>query len=180
MSASNSQAVTFKVSELIESANTIITQHDKAVVEYDKKIAAFLADHRKQWLAVREANIRKLRDYLTKCLRNKSVPTTQEVTEVLGTKHYSYNGADTRWQYEKPAVYDEQVKHPAGYYAKVDELAALVSLLESMEGKTVSVNQLRNMGFKSREIIDLFRNLADTKRAEARRKAEATNAGAVS
>lgn len=152
-----SATVTFKVDDLIQAARTILIAKERAVEQYRTIEAQYLANNKAQWFESREDNIRKLRDYLTKSLRNKTVPRTADINHFLGGTPRTYNGADSRWLYETPGMYDLQ--KPPGYNANTDGLGALVAMLEAHQGQTVSATQLRNLGFKGSAVLTLFRDV---------------------
>jgi hypothetical protein len=163
--------IEFKVDDLLEAARKVIDAKAEAAKEYEAKCEAHYAEHRVLWIERNAANIRALRDYLTKCLRTGRVPVAKDLDKLANSGARYRHGFDERFLYEKPSMIS--ISPGRAYYTDTEDLEGLVAMLEGMQGEVVSASQLRTLGFKSRSIIDLFRDIAASKRAEAAKEAVA-------
>lgn len=164
--------VQFKTADLLDSARKIVNRKAQAKVEFEKTHARNAVRHREEWLKQNTPNIKALRDYLTKCLRNGTTPTEKGAGEALGRCH---GGMDTygrlkdeAWQYG--GYNSANTTRPPGYGAdQANELPGLISLLEAHQDETISPHQLANMGIKGRLVAQLFRDLAVAQKQEVKK-----------
>lgn len=149
--------IEFKTADLIAAAQKVIDRKGAAEAEYKAAVAQAKAAHRAEWLQTNTAVVRALRDYLSACLRNGAAPDPAEIKKRVGTDRYG-NTVSKHWIYD--GFSDGDVPRPAGLYSNTHELPGLIELLKAHTGDTVTANQLRNLGFKSSSVTDLFRDVA--------------------
>lgn len=158
MSSNTTSTVLFNTQELIESAQKVIDAKKVAEDDYERRRTNYYERHLTDWKIQKTRNVRKMRDYLTKCLRADKAPIMKEIDRLLGPARYR-NNVDDRYIYEKPSIINVE-KGQAVYGDPERDLEALVAMLKAHQGAQVSASQLRGLGFKSRTIVALFRDLA--------------------
>jgi hypothetical protein len=159
--SSNGQAITFSTTELIEAAEKVLDAKKAAIEDFQRREGEWFAQHKADWIKYNEPNIKALRDYLTKCLRNNQAPSTKDLERIIGPARGYRNGGDDRFFYSRPM---STINKPMAAYADPEgDLAALVEMLKANQADTVSASQLRNLGFKSRSIVALFRDVANAR-----------------
>lgn len=159
------QPIEFPVADLIAGARKVLDAHRAAKAEVEAAEVTYREQHQADWLKHHTERIRLLRDHLTVCLRKGTVPRMEDINHKIGPAE-RYTSLDGRFFY--PGVGMSNVHKPPAYHADTTDLAALVEMLETHTGDTVTASQLRNLGFKSKSVISLFRDIASAKRAEAK------------
>jgi hypothetical protein len=143
-------SVTFNRVQLIKVATEALVQHEKQKAVHAEAVKKFLDDHsRKNNNTVR---VRKFRDYLTAELR-KGGPIREPGEDVLGIGRGGGGGHLRDLFYSPPwnHIVESSVTVPKGLLSP-DEYAAtksLVEVLTAVTDDTVSVNELRLLGWKN-------------------------------
>ena len=138
-------SVTFNRLQLVKVAEAALTAHDKAQAEYTKACDQYRADHAAEWGGIER--IRELRDALTARLKKPGPVSRAEVRKLLAV-------SDIENVFYVP-VDDYTVKRkvtaPAKYLSpsEVIETRALLQVLKSATGDTVSANELKLLGLKN-------------------------------
>ncbi|OMB79238.1 hypothetical protein [Mycolicibacterium conceptionense] len=145
-------ALTFKVAGLIQLLDDCTTAHYAAVDKYKQDCTAAREAYTAEWWSENRENVRALRDYLTKSLKNNTPPLHSEARKILGQ--------NTRYRDEInlfiPGGDSNVSKNSAAYY-RMDEIAGLSSLLKAHQGETVTAYQLKELGTHPKDLEKLFR-----------------------
>lgn len=145
-------ALTFKVAELIKLLDDITTAHHAAEDKYKTDCAAARASYAAKWQSDNRENVRALRDYLTKSLKNDTPPLHSEARRLMGQN----TGYRDELNLFIPGGDSNVGKNAAAYY-RMDEIAGLSSLLKAHQGETVTAYQLKELGTHPKDLEKLFR-----------------------
>jgi hypothetical protein len=136
-------SVTFNRAQLVKVAKSALAAHDKAQVAYVAEREEIKTKHAAEWNRQRLVNFR---DWLTKQIKS-GAPVQSPGHDVTG------GGNLTSLFYSPPSDWqlDREHKKPQGLLtpAESTEIRALLKVLESATGDTVSVNELKLLGLKN-------------------------------
>lgn len=145
-------ALTFKVADLIKLLDDITTAHYAAENKYNQDCAAARETYATEWWSDNRENVRALRDYLTKSLKNNTPPLHAEARKLMGQV--------SRYRDELSLFVpggDSNVSKASAVYYRMDEIAGLSSLLKAHQGETVTAYQLKELGTHPKDLEKLFR-----------------------
>lgn len=135
--------MTFNRTLLIKVAQEALTQHERVETEHQQAVAAYQAKHAERYAETSRARARELRDALTKALKSPGPIHSKTVSHVTGSRY-------TDNFYNEPSDYDikKHVEAPKGLLnpSEIAETRALVQVLQSATGDTVSANELKLLG----------------------------------
>lgn len=134
-------SVMFKTQSLIEAAQSILDRKKAAGEEWEAMLAEYYDEHYDTWFKNHTEGVRELRDYLTKCLKERKNPDQATALGLMAQKDYlrfyskpsSPNGLDT------PAGLNP------GHY--VGSLPGLIRMLKAHTGDTITANELKLVGY---------------------------------
>ncbi|AXN53328.1 hypothetical protein PBI_THONKO_56 [Mycobacterium phage Thonko] len=140
-------SVTFNRAQLIKVAEAALSAHDTAQAKYAEACEAYRADHAVEHF--NHSEVAKLRDYLSKRLRKAgAAPVSRaEVRSALGVSDVE----NIFYQPVDDYVVKRNVEAPPKLLspAEVTETRALLQVLKSATGDTVSANELKLLGLKN-------------------------------
>jgi hypothetical protein len=145
-------ALTFKVADLIKLLDDITTAHYAAEDKYKQDCMEARQAYTAEWWSDNRENIRALRDYLTKSIKNNTPPLQSEARKIMGQA--------SRYRDELSLFIpggDSNVSKTSAAYYRTDELAGLSSLLRAHQGETVTAYQLKELGTHPKDLEKLFR-----------------------
>ncbi|AKF14625.1 hypothetical protein AVJ28_gp56 [Mycobacterium phage Baee] len=133
-------SVTFKTQSLIDAAESVIKLHEDAVAEWERQTAAHQAQHRDQWWENNRDRVTALKNYLTRCIKNDTPPTSKEAERLMASRSGYV-------QFFVPTGEPSGDK-PDGYFVRnLGDLAGLVAMLKAHTGETISANELKLVGY---------------------------------
>ncbi|QDH91834.1 hypothetical protein SEA_PHRAPPUCCINO_159 [Mycobacterium phage Phrappuccino] len=148
-----STPITFRTTELAKVVQRAIDSHAEALRDYNRQADQHRRAHRRQWLADHAAQVKAHRDYLTRCLRNGTAPTSAGVRTATGM-----SAADLVYDEVGDYVIRRLFGNPP--VLPTAEYQGLVELLKAHTGETISANQLHALGFRTSRLQQLFRDAA--------------------
>lgn len=140
---------TFQKSALIEAANVAITAAEKAIEAYAAACDNAEATARRKDHETSEKKLRALRDFLTKSLKNGTLPTYEEACKAAGVRNRYSSALAEAFVTDDFSSVRRDIKRPADWMndATISEYRGMVKVLESMSEDTVSTSTLKTMGF---------------------------------
>ncbi|WNO26374.1 hypothetical protein SEA_DEENASA__54 [Mycobacterium phage Deenasa] len=145
-------ALTFKTSQLIELLDDITTAHAAAEDKYKADCVAAREAYRDEWWSGHIDQVRALRDYLTKSIKNGTPPLNSEARRIMGQMDRYRDGIELFI----PGGESNVTKYSAAYY-RPDEIAGLKAILTAHQGDTITAFQLKELGTHPKDLEKLFR-----------------------
>lgn len=145
-------ALTFKTTDLIKVAQAAIDGKAKALAKYeaDKYEARF--KYQQKWVDANTERVRELRDFLSKCLRNGTVPTTKAARRIMGQiDGYKYDGVSFF-----DGGGDGGMTAPRGTYIDANRWTSLIALLKAHKLDTITAHQIKELGYHPKDLERLF------------------------
>ena len=143
---------TFQRQALISAAKQAIASMEAELANHQKQVDEFIAQSKQRWIVQSKPQLKLVRDRLSKELRKDGVIELSRVSAVDINRLF----------YREPTSYDigRQVGYLRNDFKKqfVNRLNAykgVLKLLESADGDTLSINQLKTMGLT--KLGELFR-----------------------
>lgn len=149
---------TFTRQSLLDAAKEVVTKMEAELTDYDQRVELFKEKIKHRWLLENRPRVKAVRDALTKQLATGKVITERDVPSL------------SRLLYTEPSSYD--IGKGVGFVnqsTRRDFLARLIAyrgvvrLLETAEGDSLSVSQLKTLGLT--KLGELFRIAANTEGA---------------
>ena len=153
---------------LIEALNDAVTAIDQSLDEWDQKRKLVYDRRVSAWREKSLPRVRALRDELTRQLKHGNVIAKATIRKAAGTLDLD------ELFYDPPG--DHAVKRETGspdlgsYEALIGakaEYQGLVRLLGAVEGDTVSVNQIAGLGFRVKDLQQVFMAAVQKRDADA-------------
>ena len=149
-------ALTFKTAELLATIEGVQQSIIAADQRYEAAKTQARTDARNKWWNSHREDVRALRDYLTRSLKNDTPPLTVEAKQLMHQRD-GYSNDDVRLFH---GAGDSGISRPSIGYQRPDQLDGLAALLRAHVGDTVTAYQLKELGVHPRDLEKLFRAAA--------------------
>lgn len=155
--------LTFSSQAIRDAARRAIDNHERVVVEYNRRVDEFKVKRRADWIAEQTPRMKELRNHLTAAFRTSGIVTGADVADILGVDRRVEIGTAF---YDEPSAWEinNAVETPDHYRASVDGYPGLIDLLDAHEGDTITDRQLISLGYK--HLTELFRDAVKAGAAE--------------
>lgn len=145
--------LTFKTAELIETIEKVQRTIIEVNEEFEANNKQALTEAREEWWGQHKEDVRALRDYLTRSIKNDTPPLTEDGKTLMKQER--------GWSSEGVKLFhgagDSGVKRRVIAYQQPEALDGLLALLQAQQGENITDNQLKGLGYHPRDLATLFR-----------------------